>query len=331
MASYTDSEREELQRIPVEDILKAFGKSTEHGRDNLYKSPFRDEATPSFHVSREGNRWYDFGMGKGGSSVTLVCLLLGCDGGKAYDFLASIAMTYLKPSSPTEKDSERRKTGPSKIMIKSAQRQFRDKGLISYAQKRGIGLDTLSCYCSEIHFTYEGHPGFRNSCIGFSNNSGGWVMRAPDVKKCTGNDITTVNIYGEVSDSATSPTGLIFEGFFDFLSYIEMTGEQWPKCDICVLNSVTNISKAHAWIRSHKNICTFFDNDDAGHKALQDIRNSVAAGAAGGITVNDWSILYKEFNDLNERLGKDAQEREHLTIQYQSLWNKTFQVKFRKD
>ena len=124
---------------------------------------------------------------------------------------------------------------------------------------------------------------------------------------------------------------MIFEGFFDFLSYIEMTGEQWPKYNICVLNSVTNISKAHAWIRSHKTICTLFDNDDAGHKALRDIRNSVAAETAGGIKVNDWSNLYNEFNDLNERLGKDAQERENLTIQYQSLWNKTFQVKFRKD
>ena len=173
MASYTDSEREELQRVPVEDILKAFGKSTEHGRDNLYKSPFRDETTPSFHVSREGNRWYDFGIGKGGSSGTLVCLLLGCDGGKAYDFLASISMTYMNPSVSSDQTVETRKAGPSRIVIKSANRQFHDRGLVSNAHKRGISPNTLSCYCREVLFTYEGHPGYRNSCIGFPNNRGG--------------------------------------------------------------------------------------------------------------------------------------------------------------
>lgn len=331
MAIYTDSERAELQRIPIEDILKAFGRSTEHGRDNMYFSPFRDETTPSFHVSRDGSRWYDFGMGKGGSPVTLVCLLLGCDGGKAYDFLASISMTYLRSSPVSEKAPRDRRTSPSRIRIRSAERRFLDMGLVRYAEGRGISPETLRSYCSEVRFTYEGHPGFRNSCIGFPNNRGGWVLRAPDVKKCTCNDISTINIYGEISDSPTSPAGLMFEGFFDFLSYIEVSGRLWPECDICVLNSVTNISRAHGWIQSHKQICTLFDNDDAGRKALQDIRSSVAAGTAGFGTVNDWSCLYMGFNDLNERLGKGAQEREHLTIQYQSLWNRTFQMKFRKD
>ena len=330
MASYTASEREELKRVPIEDILRAFGRSTEHGRDNLYKSPFRDEVTPSFHISHDGCRWYDFGMGKGGSPVTLVCLLLGCDGGRAYDFLASMKMTFIQPDSNGKSLSLRSK-GPSRIQIRSAERVFSDKELLKYAQSRGISGGILSAYCHEVVFSYEGHPGFRNTCIGFPNNSGGWVMRAPDVKKCTSNDITTVNIYGEISEAATSPMGLMFEGFFDFLSYMEMKGKQWPDCDICVLNSVTNISRAHSWIRSHKQICTLFDNDDAGRKALQDIRDSVAADTAGGKTVDDWSGLYRGFNDLSERFGSGAQERADLTIQHQSLWNRTFQVKFRTD
>src|SRR5450631_605605 len=34
-----------------------------------YRSPFRDEKTPSFKVNRRLNRWYDFGDGKGGNLV----------------------------------------------------------------------------------------------------------------------------------------------------------------------------------------------------------------------------------------------------------------------
>ena len=330
MAAYTETELQELKSVPVEEVIKAFGRSTEHGRDNLYLSPFRDEKSPSFHISRDGSKWYDFGLGKGGSVVTLVCMLLGCDGAKAYDFLASISRTYIAPERPSDKAFAERAKSSSRIVVRSAG-AFRDAGLLRYAQSRGIGSDVLSTYCRELSFTYEGHPGYRNSCIGFRNNSGGWVMRAPDVKKCTGSDITTINIYGEVSDTPTSPRGLIFEGFFDFLSYMELSGESWPKCDMCILNSVTNVSRAQSWVRSHKEICTLFDNDDAGRKALQDIRETVAADAACVTGVNDWSCLYSGHNDLSERLGKGSQERDNLTIQYQSLWNRTFQRTFRKD
>ena len=329
MAAYSDDERRELQDVPIEDVLKVFGRSTEHGRDNLYFSPFRSESSPSFHISRDGHKWYDFGLGRGGSVVTLVCSLLGCSGGKAYDFLASISRTYIQPSAASE-----RATGgntPSKIVILGEMLTFGDRSLVRYANTRKIGLATLSAYCREVTFSYEGHPGYRNTCIGFRNNSGGWVLRAPDVKKCTCNDISTINIYGELSDSPTSPAGLIFEGLFDFLSFIEISGETWPRCDVCILNSVNNVAKARLWIRSHKEICTLFDNDDAGRRALQGIRDSLAADAASCVKVNDWSCLYRGHKDLSERLVNGPPESGNPTIQYQSLWNKTFQPKFRKD
>lgn len=327
MASYTDTEREKLQQIPIVDVLKVFGQSTAHGQDNLYLSPFRDEKSPSFHISRDGHKWYDFGTGEGGTVLTLVCKLLGCGGGKAYDFLASVSSTFI-PSSHEEKKTSFCPENRGMINITDIHRSFSDRSLIDYATGRGITTGTLNRYCREIVFSYEGHPGFRNNAIGFQNNRGGWILRAPDVKRCTSSDITTINIYGERSDSPTSPTGIIFEGFFDFLSYIEISGQEWPQCDICVLNSVTNIRRAQDWVFAHKEICTFFDNDAAGRKALQDLQPSTC------VKVNDWSGLYEGFKDLGERLErcrKNARERELFTIKYQSLWNKTFQKKFMTD
>lgn len=43
------------------------------GEDWWYKSPLRNERTPSFHVNTVKNRWYDFGDGgHGGDIINLV-------------------------------------------------------------------------------------------------------------------------------------------------------------------------------------------------------------------------------------------------------------------
>jgi len=326
MSTYSDSERKELMGVPITDVLKAFGRSVEHSADNLYYSPFRDEKSPSFHISRDGRQWYDFGTGSGGSVLTLVCQLLGCDGGKAYDFLASVSRTFIQSDGVRTKLPTRKASAGPKITVFKTSVKFTDRSLTEYASTRGISKDLLSSYCREVSFGYQGHRGYRNTAIGFPNNSGGWILRAPDVKKCTSSDITTIDIYGDVSTSPTSPMCIILEGFFDFLSYLTIAGQQWPKCDICVLNSVTNLRKAHPWISEHKEICTLFDNDDAGQKAFKELESSIS-----GVKVNDWSSLFKGHTDLNEALTGSAAERETLTIQYQSLWSKTFQKTFRKD
>jgi len=330
MASYNENERRELLQVPVVDVLKAFGCSTAHSHDALYLSPFRQEKSPSFHISHDGLKWYDFGTGQGGTSLSLVCRLMNCNGGKGYDFLAAISRTYIQQGPETESTAVS-KENASHIIVTDARRSFRDRSLVEYAASRGIHEQILCDWCREVSFTYAGHPRFRNTAIGFGNDAGGWILRAPDIKKCSGSEITTIDIYGEHSDSPTSPVGIIFEGFFDFLSFMELSEGGWPKCDVCVLNSVTNIRKAQSWIQSHNSICTVFDNDDAGRKAHQQICDLKTAECGTCVMVCDWSDFYKGFNDLNEKLMRDGANRLELTIQLKSLWNKTSQKKFRKD
>ncbi len=56
--------------LPMPEILRTLGHQPqrERGHDLCYFSPFRDERTPSFHVSVSGNVWYDFGAGRGGTA-----------------------------------------------------------------------------------------------------------------------------------------------------------------------------------------------------------------------------------------------------------------------
>ncbi|GHT62331.1 hypothetical protein AGMMS50239_15360 [Bacteroidia bacterium] len=62
---------------------------------------------------------------------------------------------------------------------------------------------------------------------------------------------------------------MVFEGFWDFLSYLTIQKIEKSKHDIAVLNSVANVEKAMNFLKAHREIYTYLDNDDAGRKATK--------------------------------------------------------------
>lgn len=69
----TETEIDRMKRIPIEDFLARLGHHPVQRRANAvwYRSPYREEKTPSFKVNPEKNLWYDFGEGKGGNIFAL--------------------------------------------------------------------------------------------------------------------------------------------------------------------------------------------------------------------------------------------------------------------
>ena len=63
---------EEAKSIRIADYLHSLGYSPvkQQGINLWYKSPFREESEASFKVNTEREQWYDFGLGKGGTSFT---------------------------------------------------------------------------------------------------------------------------------------------------------------------------------------------------------------------------------------------------------------------
>ena len=64
---------EAMKRFPIEDFLTRLGHHPVQRRANAvwYRSPYREEHTPSFKVNPEKNLWFDFGEGKGGNIFAL--------------------------------------------------------------------------------------------------------------------------------------------------------------------------------------------------------------------------------------------------------------------
>ena len=88
---------------------------------------------------------------------------------------------------------------------------------------------------------------------------------------------------------------MVFEGFWDFLSYLTIQKIEKTKHDVAVLNSVANVQKAIDFIKSHKEIYSYLDNDEGGRNATEFIKSNC-------ISVNDRSEQYAGFKDLNDYL-----------------------------
>ena len=153
---------------------------------------------------------------------------------------------------------------------------------MEYLKSRKVENQTT--YLKEIHYQINDKSYFG---IGFKNDSGGYEIRNKYSKICLGKkDISTVKNGSENLK--------IFEGFFDFLSFknIEKSLSD-EKSDYIILNSVSMISKIKNFLENYKNIELYFDNDEAGNRAVETLKKEVE-------NVEDGRILYKNFKDLND-------------------------------
>ena len=62
MCEPMETEIDRMKKMPIEDFLARLGHHPVQRRANAvwYRSPYREEKTPSFKVNPEKNLWYDF-------------------------------------------------------------------------------------------------------------------------------------------------------------------------------------------------------------------------------------------------------------------------------
>lgn len=295
-------------RLKVADVLVNYGKDVSFTRSGLIKSPFRDERTPSFHILAGGYGWVDFGDGTKGGVIDLVMRLEHCDRYFAIKRIIEIKNggRFFIPVSKQISQSAYRQAPALKVVSSAF---ISDDTLLRYASGRGISEDILRLYCREVAVR-KGRSNSVQSYIGFPNNGDGFVLRSaesgPCGKRCTNSAPTYLSPDGILIAEPADCTVAIFEGFFDFLSFIERrrsTHGIIHDCDICVLNSVTNMKRSLDFILGHESIDLFLDNDKAGRDTSEAIIK-----AAPGIDVMDHSGEYAGYGDFNEFHMKEPME-----------------------
>ncbi len=277
----------EIKSIPLASFLSRLGHepTARKGTRLWYKSPLRQEHTPSFKVDTTLNCWYDFGLGRGGNIIDLAAELYQST--DLRHILRCIADSYPVPSVPTVASSlAPRQSAPSMEQFEVMPLEHR--ALVAYLQERGIPAHIATANCKEAHYSVNGKFYF---AVAFENVSGGWELRNRYFKGCRGRkDIS----YLPWARDGPSAECAVFEGFIDYLSALALgiiSG-----ADTIILNSVVNVNKAVPFLRGYKTINYYLDNDTAGQTALAEL--TVIYGSA----VIDRSTLYSEFNDLNDFL-----------------------------
>ena len=278
-------EIQNIKQISITDYLQQQGYSPARVQSihYWYYSPLRNERTPSFKVNTERNQWYDFGSGKHGDIIDLVCALHRCTISEAIRLLSGAKQVAHQDFS----FGGERKISERKLEILSAQ-PLSNPNLLRYLAARAIPLPIASAYCSEVLFQNMNRTYYT---IGFANDALGWEIRNMYFKGCIApKAITTIK---RGTDRLQ-----IFEGFMDFLSW--QTLNPSSTCDTIVLNSLALLPRIKEQIAGYREVESFLDNDDAGRKSFAVLKQMLPQ-------IVDGAVRYREHKDLNEWLVAQSQ------------------------
>lgn len=205
----------EIKSIPLADFLSQLGHepTARKGTRLWYKSPLRQEHTPSFKVETTLNCWYDFGLGRGGNIIDLATEIY-----RSTDLrylMRCIADSCPVPSVQTVASSyPQRHSAPSMERFEVVPLEHR--ALVAYLQERGISAHIATAHCKEAHYCVNGRFYF---AVAFENISGGWELRNRYFKGCRGRkDIS----YLPWARDGPSTECAVFEGFIDYLSALTL-------------------------------------------------------------------------------------------------------------
>lgn len=309
-----------IKRYPIVEYLERKGIRPVRRTPSytMYRSPLREETHPSFKVDTQKNLWIDYAEGKGGSIIDLCMRLEGCTLSEAIRHLGQNAPdkgTYCFRNNFTQNNFQ-----PT-IAANRARRLIEISDTLppylqEYLRKeRCIDLEKAAPFLKSINYEVRGQ---RYQAIGFANQSGGYELRDNHSFKGT---IAPKDITPIFTDRAEPVC--IFEGFMDFLSFLSMKEEIINRC--LVMNSVSNVARTVHYLNDHNltHIRAFLDNDDAGRRTVQEF-------VRAGFKVEDMSVYYRNFKDLNEFHVSRVREQEQQKVQERTRGSVTKQNQNRK-
>lgn len=300
----------EAKQIPIEVLAEYLGGKISHRRDDeiwLF-SPLRpNERTASFKVNTKRNTWHDFGhsggQGSGGDILDLWCEYHRLDRKtgitQALQALQNFRSTPLHENIREIVTLQKERKQARFEIIKLSERIWHT-GLLQELSRRRISVALASQYLKQAYIRDNKYPNRKINGFAFNNDNKGWEISIPNphkgnsFKTCIGGKAPTTIVGNDYSKA------LIFEGFWDFLSWLEMNKQIIPEGVTYVLNSVSFIPVIANRLTADKNIKTkleFLDNDLAGQNATLLLAELLANCNYERHSMN---YIYQAQKDLNE-------------------------------
>ena len=278
----------QFNTIKLEEVLVSLGHhpTKQNEKEAWYLNPFSTETQASFKLNKRSNVWYLHSEGIGGNNIDFMKKYLNASIKEVLEWVEKQNFSSFQQQSFQRQNLENLHRNYEILEIINVQHS----ALLEYLNERKVANQAK--FIQEIHYRINGKNYFG---IGFKNDSGGYEIRNKYAKICLGKkDITTIK---NDSDKVR-----IFEGFFDFLSFkkVEEYLEKEPS-NYIILNSVSMVSKIKSSLENYKNIELYFDNDEAGNRAVEILKNELN-------NAEDGRVFYQNFKDLNEYLIQQTNE-----------------------
>ena len=270
----------QFNTIPLEEVLQNLGHlpTKQNEKEAWFLNPFSTENHASFKLDKRNNVWYLHSEGIGGNNIDFMMKYLNVSVKEVLEWAESQNFSSFQNQNFPNQKLENLHKNYEIIEVK----EIRHPALMEYLKTRKVENQTE--FLKEIQYQMNDKNYFG---IGFKNDSAGYEIRNKYSKICLGKkDVSTIK-----NDSENLK---IFEGFFDFLSFknIEKSLEN-ESSDYVILNSVSMISKIKNSLENYKKIELYFDNDEAGNRAVEMLKNEMG-------NIEDCRVLYSDFKDLNE-------------------------------
>lgn len=266
------------KKISIRSVLESFDLYPEkqNSKTAFYFAIDREEKKPSLCVDFVKNKAFDFGTGNNYDVVSIVQQMNQCS--------VSEALEYLKKFDIPEKSVIMSKSESDKKYEILDVKEIEHPALILYLKLRKVYKQRH--LVKEIHYKTKGNKYFG---IGFYNNSGGVEIRNKYSKICLGKkDVTFIKNLDNLKKEIC-----IFEGYFDFLTYLNLPNAQNSNSDYLILNSTAMFFKVGEELKTYRKVVLFLDNDLSGKSLTSKIIDNYE-------NVEDCLRLYLDFKDLND-------------------------------
>jgi len=267
------------EKLSIRTVLESFSlfPAKENRKTAFYYALDREEKIPSLSVDFVKNKAFDFGTGKSYDVISIVQQMNRCSVSDALKYLEKFDFSVQNNTQIEEA-----------VQIKNYKiikvNEIQHPALIQYLKSRKVCEQ--KDLVKEIEYMLNGKKYFG---IGFFNNSGGVEIRSKYSKICLGKkDVTLIK-----NDLNTSNEIVVFEGFFDYLTFKNLESAESSISDCLILNSTAMLFKVDEELREYDKISLFLDNDANGNTTKAIIQKNYK-------NVEDCSLLYKNFQDLNE-------------------------------
>ena len=264
---------------------RGFRPASVKGDNYWYISMIREpERRASFKVDTRKNLWYDHALGVGGNLVDLACRLFQNSDVKEVIRLITDGLSSFQP----QKTEVRVRLDVSSGLRITSEGSLENNYLLRYLCGRGISVEVANRYCFQVNYENNGRE---YSAIGFRNRAEGVEIRSVNFKSCIApKDVSYIDHSGNKL--------VVFEGFMDFLSYWMLPVFHISNANFLILNSTSQLKRAHEFLAAPGTKYLFLDNDKAGFETAAFIKQNYP-------NVIDMAVMYAGCKDLNDFLTQN--------------------------